>query len=87
MADQLYGYGQAAAPRQAAATALLDAVQAITALDGQLYRHPLAPAWARVERELAVAAAQARRTPAAPTPSLFSARDWGRVRCPPAMSR
>ena len=63
MADQLYGYGQAAAPRQAAATALLDAVQAVTALDQQLHRHPLARAWARAERELAVAAAAGAANP------------------------
>lgn len=55
--------------------ALLDAVQAISTLDQQLYRHPLVPAWARVERDLAVAAAAATAGPgSADVELIFRAR-------------
>ena len=77
MADQLYGYGQAAAPRQTASAALVEAVQAISALDQRLQGHPLGRAWARAERELAVAAAAGEANPGSADIALILAARWG----------
>ncbi len=53
----LYGFGERGEERQIAFAALAKTVAAITRLDAETALHPLRPAWLRVEREVALAAA------------------------------
>jgi hypothetical protein len=81
VSGSLYGFGERGEERQDAFAALAKAVATITRLDVEIARHPLRSAWARVEREVALAAA-ARETGFEADPQSIIAARIGAVTLP-----
>lgn len=74
VSGSLYGFGERGEERQIAFAALTTAVAAITRLDVESARHPLRTAWARGEREVALAAAARETGHEADPQSIIAAR-------------
>ena len=74
VSGSLYGFGERGEERQAAFSALEQAVAAISRLDAVSAQHPLRSAWVRVEREMALATAARDTGYEADAQSIIAAR-------------
>ena len=74
VSGSLYGFGERGEERQAAFSALEQAVAAISRLDAVSAQHPLRSAWVRVEREMALATAARETGYEADAQSIIAAR-------------
>lgn len=72
--DQLYGFGETAALRQAASLALSDALIALVSLDNQAQGHRMRGPWLRLEREIGVVQALRETGAVADPTAIFRAR-------------
>jgi hypothetical protein len=74
VSGSLYGFGERGEERQAAFSALEQAVAAISRLDAESSHHPLRNPWLRVEREVALACAARETGFEADAQSIIAAR-------------